>query len=58
MTQLVYKQNFKKRYSFSVVHHLNCSQSALHIADDSSMKDVLQLTSAIVMASSARKKLI
>ena len=35
---------------------MNCSQSALHITDDSHMKDVLQLTTAIVMASSAKKK--
>ena len=35
---------------------LNRSQSALHVTDDSRMKDVLQLTAAIVMASSAKKK--
>ena len=29
-----------------------------HLTDDSSMKDVLQLTAAIVMASSAKKKKI
>ena len=35
---------------------LNHSQSALHVTDNSRMKDVLQLTTAIVMASSAKKK--
>ena len=35
---------------------LNRSQSALHVTDDSRMEDVLQLTAAIVMASSAKKK--
>ena len=34
----------------------NRSQSALRVTDDSRMKDVLQLTAAIVMASSAKKK--
>ena len=61
MTQLVYKQNFKtkKRYRFSIVSHrlMNRSQSALHVTDNSHMKDVLQSTAAIVMASSANKKI-
>ena len=35
---------------------LNHSQSALHVTDNSRMKDVLRLTTAIVMASSAKKK--
>ena len=35
---------------------LNHSQSALHVTDDSRMKDVLQLPAEIVMASSAKKK--
>ena len=61
MTQLVYKQNFKakKRYRFSIVSYclMNRSQSALHVTDNSHMKDVLQSTAAIVMASSANKKI-
>ena len=36
---------------------LNCSQSALHVTDNSHMKDVLQLTTVIVMASSAKKEI-
>ena len=43
---------FKKSYQFSIVHH-----HALHITDDSSMKDVLLLKTAIVMASNAKKKI-
>ena len=35
---------------------LNHSQSALHVTDNSRMKDVLQLTTATVMASSAKIK--
>ena len=37
---------------------LNCSQSALHVTDDSCMKGVLQLTktAAIVVDCSAEKK--
>ena len=35
---------------------LNRSQSALHVIDDSRMKDVLQLTAVIVMVSSVKKK--
>ena len=35
---------------------LNRSQSALHVIDDSPMKDVLQLTAVIVMVSSVKKK--
>ena len=56
MTQLVYIQNFKKDTVFLTSTILNCSQSALHVTDNSRMKDVLQLTTAIVMASSAKKK--
>ena len=52
MTQLVFIRNFKKLYSFLSSTILNRSQSALHITDDSCMKDVLQLTTAIAMASS------
>ena len=51
MTQLVYIQNLNLLSTI-----LNHSQSALHVTDNSSMKDVLQLTTAIVMASSAKKK--
>ena len=51
MTQLVYIQDLNL---FSTI--LNHSQSALHVIDNSLMKDVLQLTTAFVMASSAKKK--
>ena len=37
---------------------LNCSQSALHVTDNSRMKDVLQLTTAIVTAFRAKKKIL
>ena len=53
MTQLLYKRILKKLYRLRIVHHLSRSQGT----DDSHMKDVLQLTSAIVMASSAEKKI-
>ena len=56
MTQLVYIQNFKKDTVFLTSTILNCSQSALHVTDNSRMKDVLQLTTAIVTAFSAKKK--
>ena len=57
MTQLVCKQNFKKKVTVSLSSTiLNCSQSALHVTDDSHMKDALKLTAAIVMAFSAKKK--
>ena len=57
MTQLVYIKKIKKRYGFSIVHHLESFPlCALHVTDNSPMKDVLQLTTAIVMASSAKKK--
>ena len=58
MTQPVYIQTFKKRstiFLWSTI--LNHSQSALHITDDSHMKDVEQLTTAIVMASSPKRKI-
>ena len=51
MTQLVYIQNLNLLSTI-----LNHSQSALHVTDNSPMKDVLQLTTVIVMASSAKKK--
>ena len=42
-----------------VVEHLGfyfaCSQSALHVTDDSHIKDVFQLKTVIVMTSSAKK---
>ena len=58
MTQLVYKRNLKKKITvFLSSTILNHSQSALHVTDNSRMKDVLQLTTAIVMASSAKKKM-
>ena len=53
MTQLVYIQNLNLLFTI-----LNHSQSALHVTDNSPMKDVLQLTTVIVMASSAKKKKI
>ena len=56
MTQLVYIQNFKKDTVFLTSTILNCSQSALHVTDNSRIKDVLQLTTAIVTAFSAKKK--
>ena len=56
MTQLVYIQNFKKDTVVLTSTILNCSQSALHVTDNSHMKDVLQLTTAIVTAFSAKKK--
>ena len=58
MTQLVYKQNFKKEtrlFFYSTI--LNHSQNALYVTDDSRVNDVLQLTGVIVMASSAKKKI-
>ena len=36
---------------------MNCSQSTLHVTDNSRMKDVLQLTTVIVIASSAKKEI-
>ena len=57
MTQLVCIKKIKKRYGFSIVHHLESFPlCALHVTDNSPMKDVLQLTTTIVMASSAKKK--
>ena len=53
MTQLLYIQNLN--LLSTIFHH---SQSALHVTDNSPMKDVLQLTTAIVMASSAKEKKI
>jgi len=48
------KKNITVFLSSTILNH---SQSALlHVTDDSRMKDVLQLTAAIVMASSAKKK--
>ena len=35
---------------------LDWSQNALHVIDDSCVKDVLQLSGAIVMASSDKRK--
>ena len=35
---------------------LNCSQSALHVTDNQRMKDVLQLTTATDIATSAKIK--
>ena len=55
MTQLVYKGNLKKNIT---VFLSSTILSRSHLTDDSSMKDVLQLTAAIVMASSAKKKKI
>ena len=48
----MYTRNFKKSYQFSIVHH-----RAFHVTDDSRMKDILQLKTAIVMASSTKKKI-
>ena len=58
MTQLVYIQNFKKDTVILTSTILNCSQSALHVTDNSPMKDVLQLTTAIVTAFSAKKNIM
>ena len=55
MTQLVYKRNLKKKIT---VFLSSTILSHSHLTDDSSIKDVLQLTAAIVMASSAKKKKI
>ena len=57
---LNYKQIFKKNITvFLLSTILNHSQSALlHVTDDSRMKDVFQLTTAIVVASSTKKKKI
>ena len=53
MTQLVYKRNLKKTITVSLsATILNHS----HVTDDSRMNNVLQLTGAIIMASSAKKK--
>ena len=46
----------KKNTVFLLSTILNHSQNALHVTDKSHMKDVLQLTTAIVMASHAKKK--
>ena len=44
MTQLVCIKKIKKRYGFSIVHHLESFPlCALHVTDNSPMKDVLQL---------------
>ena len=58
MTQLVQKRNFKKTFAFFyrppswIIPKVHCTA----VTDDSRMKDVLQLTTAIVMASSAKQK--
>ena len=57
MTQLVYKWNLKKT-TLLFFYHLRAILNRSHVTDDSRMKDVLQLTAAIVMASSAKKKKI
>ena len=46
----------KKNTVFLLSTILNHSQNALHVTDKSHMRDVLQLTTAIVMASHAKKK--
>ena len=58
MTQLtsVYAKFLKKHYRFAIVLNLELF-NLLHITDDSRMKDVLQLTTEIVVASSTKKKL-
>ena len=52
----MYIQNFKKDTIFVTSTILNWYQSALQVTDNSRMKDVLQLTTAIVTAFSAKKK--
>ena len=49
---------FKKKETLPFLYStiLNHSQNALDVTDDSRVKDVLQLTAAIVIASSAKKK--
>ena len=57
MTELLSKWNFEKNVTvFLLSTILNRSQSALRVTDDSRMKDVVQLTAGIVMASSNKKK--
>ena len=57
MTKLLSKWNFEKNVTvFLLSTILNRSQSALRVTDDSRMKDVVQLTAGIVMASSNKKK--
>ena len=53
MTQLVYKRNLKKTVTVSL---LSIILNHSHVTDDSRMNNVLQLTGAIIMASSAKKK--
>ena len=57
ITELLSKWNFEKNVTvFLSSTILNRSQSALRVTDDSHMKDVVQLTAGIVMASSNKKK--
>ena len=57
MTELLSKWKFEKNVTvFLLSTILNRSQSALRVTDDSRMKDVVQLTAGIVMASSSKKK--
>ena len=51
-TNEILKRTLPIFYSAILTH----CQNALHVTDDSRMKDVLQLTAAIVMASSTKKK--
>ena len=55
MTQLCIYKLLKNVTIFLPPTILNHSQNALHVTDDSRMKDVLQLTPAIVAASVLRE---
>ena len=57
MTQLVYNEILKRTLPFFYSTILTRSQNPLYVIDDSHIKDMLQLTAAIVMASSTRKKM-
>ena len=50
----IYKKKHVTIFLSSTI--VNRSQNASHVTDDSLVKDVLQLTAAIVMASSVKKK--
>ena len=51
-TNEILKRTLPFFYSAILTH----SQNALHVTDDSRVKDMLQLTAAIAMASSTKKK--
>ena len=57
MTQLVYNEILKRTLLFFYSTILTRSQNPLHVIDDPRVKDTLQLTAVIVMASSTEKKM-